>query len=683
MPSPRRPPDNVLLLPEATWHRLFDPLARDHVRTQFHVRIDHRLPADPAAAYDQVTGAARNLEVRLAGAGLVGDNLGAALGAAREDALYSQILFLFLGLPGAALAALLTAMITASGAPRRRAEQALLRTRGASLGPLLRLASAEAAVVGVTGALAGLGLAMLTRWTLYGSAAPGATPVATTGWAVAAVVVGLLISAATVLLPAVRDARAGTVAAGRRSFGRVSRSPAWMRYGLDLWLLVASAVVFSITSQAGYHLVLAPEGVPQISVDYWAFTGPALLWIGAGLLIWRLTTMFLGAGRPVVQRLAAPLAGGLSGTVAATLQRQRGALSRTVALAALAVVFAVSTAVFDATYQQQALVDAELTNGADVTVTGASVPQVEAVPGVAHAEPLQHRFAYVGSDLQDLYGVRPSTILPATRLQDAYFVGGTAADLIGRLARQPDAILVSQETVHDFQLRPGDLLRLRTESGKVIPFHYAGVVTEFPTAPRDSFLVANASYIAAQTGDTAAVVLVATDGTAPHVVADRLRARLGPAVKITDLDTSRRAVGSSLTAVDLGGLTTIELAYGLTLAVAATGLLLILGFTERRRTFALANLLGARPRQLGAFVWTEVALVGAGAALFGGVIGWTLSHMLVAVLSGVFDPPPSRLAVPWGYLGAVASLGLAAVLVAGAVAVRAARRPPLAILRDL
>ncbi|WP_424533268.1 FtsX-like permease family protein [Sphaerisporangium viridialbum] len=675
--QPQAPPDNVLLLPAADWHRLFDALPPGHVRTQFHVRVDHRLPADPAEAYTRVTGAARNLSVRLAGAGLVGDNLGAALGAAREDALYSQVLFLFLGVPGVVLAILLTALVTRSGAVRRAAEQALLRTRGASRATFVRLALAEALVIGVAGALAGLAVTALTGWALYGSPGFGGAG----GWALAASVMGLLVACGTVLLPALRST---TVAAARRPVAPVTRSPAWLRYGLDLWLIAASLLVFWATSRKGYQLVLVPEGLPQISVDYWAFAGPALLWAGAGLLIWRLTRLLLGPGRPVVTRLSRPLASGLAGTVSATLARQRGPLARTVTLAALAVAFAVSTAVFGATYRQQAQVDAELTNGAEVTVTRSSATerQLAAVPGVSRVEPLQHRFAYVGADLQDLYGVRPETILPATHLQDAYFPGHTAAEVVQRLALRPDAILVSQETVNDFQLRPGDLLRLRTEDGRVIPFHYAGIVTEFPTAPRDSFLVANSSYLAAN-GASDTTFLVSTDGTAPHVVADRLRAMLGPTPKISDLETTRRVIGSSLTAVDLTGLTAIELGYGLALAAAATGLLLILGFTERRRTFALARVLGARPRQLGAFIWAEVGLVGLGAAVLGAATGWALSQMLVAVLTGVFDPAPSHLAVPWTYVGGVAGLGLAALLAAGAGAVRAASRSPLTVLRDL
>ncbi|MBE1593273.1 FtsX-like permease family protein [Nonomuraea angiospora] len=659
--QPQAPPDNVLLLPAADWHRLFDGIPRDRVRTQYHVRIGHRLPPDPAAAYTAVTGQARNLEERMAGSGLVGDNLGAALDAAREDALYSQVLFLFLGAPAVVLAALLAGLVTRAGAPRRTAEQALLRTRGASRGTLVRLALAETALVGVAGVLAGLGLAAVADRALFGSA--------NVSWWAATL--GLLVAAVTVLLPALH---ASPVAAARRPVGERRRAPAWMRYGLDLWLLAGAAVIFWITSGNGYQLVLVPEGLPQLSVDYWAFAGPALLWTGAGLLIWRLTRTL-----PITWAVR-PLAGGLANTVSAMLTRQRAPLARAATLAALAVAFAVSTSVFDTTYRQQAQVDAELTNGADVTVsqTTATQGQLAAVPGVAGVEPLRHRFAYVGSDLQDLYGIRPAT----TRLHDTYVSGGTAREILDRLARQPDALLVSQETVNDFQLHLGDQVRLRTENGTTVPFHYAGIITEFPTAPRDSFLVANAAYLARHM-PAGTTYLITTDGTPPHQVAADLRHRLGPTAKVTDVETTRQVVGSSLTAVDLSGLTAIELGYALALAALATGLLLVLGFAERRRTYALARVLGATPRQLGSFVWAEVGLVGVAAAVLGGLCGWALSRMLVAVLSGVFDPPPDALAVPWAYLVVLAVLGVAALLAAGAATVRAARRPPLTALRDL
>ncbi|MGH3320325.1 MAG: FtsX-like permease family protein [Streptosporangiaceae bacterium] len=698
--QPQAPPDNVLLLPKQRWQRIFGPLASGHpsqVKTQIHVRTQHRLPAAPSAAYTTVRHAANHLEATLSGGGLVGDNLGAALGAARSDAAYARILFLVLGAPGAVLAGLLTAMVAGAGAARRRREQALLRTRGATARQLLRIASVEAGLVGIVGGLAGLGLAALVGRLAFGSTAFGASPAVAFGWSLGALFAGVVLAAATVVLPARRDLRATTVAGARQTVGH-PRKAWWLRYGLDLWLLAAAGVVFYFTSRGNYELVLAPEGVPRLSVSYWAFAGPALFWLGGALLAWRLTDLVLRRGRPLLSRALRPLAGGLAGTVAASLARQRTLVTRTVVLIALAAAFAASTAVFDATYRQQVQVDALLTNGADVTVTespGASVPPSAAhtmahVHGVSSVEPLQHRFAYVGSDLQDLYGVRPSTIVAATQLQDAYFAGGTARQLINKLARQPNAILVSKETVRDFQLHPGDLLRLRLVGGRTgkqvtVPFHYAGVVKEFPTAPHDSFLVANASYIAAQTRSNAVGAFLINTGSSasPPPVAARLRRVLGPTAHVTDIVTSRQIVGSSLTTVGMSGLTTVELAFAAALAAAATGLLLSLSFAERSRTLALARALGARSRQLGGFVWAEVAVTAACGVVFGIALGWGLSEMLIKVLTGVFDPPPAHLAVPWPYLGGVAAIGLAGFLLAAYTATRSARRPAIAVLRDL
>jgi putative ABC transport system permease protein len=250
-------------------------------------------------------------------------------------------------------------------------------------------------------------------------------------------------------------------------------------------------------------------------------------------------------------------------------------------------------------------------------------------------------------------------------------------------------VLVSAETVKDFQLQPGDLLNLRLQDGRTqqfttVPFHYAGVVTEFPTAPKDSFFVANADYVAQRTGsDAVGAFLVDTGGTDSTAVAQRISAQLGASATVTDVAQARVAVGSSLTAVDLAGLTRLELGFALVLAAAAGGLVLALGLTERRRTFAIATALGANRGQLRAIVFGEAAVLTVGGLLAGAASGWVLSEMLVAVLRGVFDPPPSTLAVPWGYLTAVGVITVAALVAAAVVAVRLASRPAIATLREL
>ncbi|MEV7182281.1 ABC transporter permease [Kitasatospora sp. NPDC093679] len=696
--QPAAPPDNVILLPAAVFDTLTAPVrAVDPatVTTQIHIARDAPLPADPAAAYTSVTAAAHNLEARTSGGAVVGDNLGAALDSARQDALYAQILFLFLGVPGAVLAALLTAAVAGSGADRRRREQALLRTRGLRSRQVATAAGAEAGVVGIIGGLLGLGIAAVAGRAAFGTASFGASTASAVLWFVAALVLGLAVAAAAVLIPTVRDLRTGTVAAARRVVGR-ARSPWWMRFGVDFILLAVSLLIFRASSGNQYALVLAPEGVASISVSYWAFLGPALLWLGAALLLWRVATVVLARGRRPLARLASPLTGALSGTAAASMSRRRRPLARAVVLLALAVSFAVSTATFNSTYKQQAEVDAQLTNGADVTVTqspgsgvGPGAGSALAVAGVRHVEPLQHRFAYVGTDLQDLYGVQPSTIASATSLQDAYFTGGSAKALMAKLAARPDSLLVSQETVKDFRLTPGDTVNLRlpdnrTHALRTVPFHYVGVVKEFPTAPKDSFFVANADYITRTTGsDAIGAFLIDTGGTGQQGVAARLRQQVGTSATVTDITQARSAVGSSLTSVDLTGLTRIELSFAVLLAAAASGIVLALGLAERRRTFAIATVLGATRRQLRGLVLSEAVVVTVGGLVGGALIGWALSRMLVTVLTGVFDPPPSAIAVPWTYLALTVGTAVAAIAVAAMNAARGSSRPAVEELRDL
>ena len=697
--QPKAPPDNVLIVPATAWHELFDPLGAtrpDLVATQIHTTYDRPLPTDPSAAYFKVLGDAHNLELTLTGSGLVGNNLAAKLGSARSDSLYAQVLFLFLGVPGAVLAGLLTTTVTAAGADRRRRDQALLRTRGASTRQLVHVAAAETVVVGVSGATLGLGGALLIGGTAFGATNFGGTTTTAAAWVAGAAAVGLAIAVAAIVVPAWRDAREATVAASRRIVGR-ARDPRWLRWGLDLVALAVSLVSFWATSRNGFKLVLAIEGVPTISVNYWAFAAPGLLWIAVGLLTWRIANLLLRHGRRPLARLIRPVSGQLSDTVAASMSRQRRLLARGCTLVALTAAFAGSTAVFNATYQQQAEVDAVLSNGAEVTVVeppGVTVHPDQAatlsrIPGVKRVTAVQHRFAYVGNDLQDLYGIDATTIVTATRLQDAYFQGGTARELMGRLAAQPDAALVSAETAKDFQLTAGDTIHLRLQDGRTkqytdVPFTYRGVVKKFPSAPSDSFIVANAPYVAARTGtDTVGAFLVATNHGDTTAVAARVQAALGTGAQVNDIAGKRRKIGSSLTSVELAGLTRVELGFALVLAAAATGLVLWLGLHERRRTFAIASALGANRRQLAGFVWSEAVFVTLGGLVFGTVGGWAITTMVVKVLTGVFDPPPTSLAVPWTYLALVVATATAAVLVAANGAVRSARRPAIEMLRDI
>ncbi|MFM0197954.1 FtsX-like permease family protein [Paraburkholderia strydomiana] len=695
--APQAPPDNVLLLPMDAWQRLFGAEAAagaPGLRTQLHVALAHDLlPGDPEAAAAQVQGAARNLEARMAGNALVADNLAVRLDGVRSDALYAKVLFLFLGAPGALLGAFLTIGVVAAGSGRRRRDQALLRIRGASRAQIIKLAAVEAMCVGVGGTLVGLVLAAFLSRVLLG---PGYFGTSSMGWVAGAAIAGVVLANAAILVTAWISASTTSVTSARRMTGS-ARLRLWQRVYLDSVLLVLSAIIFWRTWSTGYQVVLAPEGTPSSSIDYVAFLAPVLAWAGCGLLTIRLGLAGLRRGRRALAIWLRPLAHSLAGVAAAAISRQRARMTQGIALIALAFAFATSTAVFNATYNAQARVDAELTNGADVTATGTSqapasarFAELAALPGVSAAQQMQHRFAYVGTDLQDLYGIDARHIGQATRMADAYFEGGNAQRSLEVLAQYPDGILVSEETVKDYQLHPGDEINLRLQNASdhqyhVVPFRFVGVVREFPTAPRDSFLVANAGYIARQTGTSAAEIVLLKTTAPPEQVAVAARAMLAPSgpVKVTDIGQAQRVISSSLTAIDLRGLTQLELGAAALMVVGATGFIIALGFADRRRTFAILTALGARQRQLGAFLWSEALVLLLGGAAIGTLTGFALAWMLVKLLTGVFDPPPERLTVPWLFLAFLAGVAALSVVIAVIAAFRETGESAVQRMREL
>ena len=695
--APTAPPDNIILLPREKWNALFadqlDSMPQTAKR-QLHVGIDHSvLPGDPVEAYVRATGMANNLSAKLAGEGVIANNLAARLDGVRLDALFAKVLFMFLGVPGALVAILLTMLIVLSGAHRRRHDIALLQLRGAGLAQTITLVGLEALLVGLIGS----SLGVLVAWIAAHSLMPLPTGPAEAIWFVLAAAGGVIASLLIFLVPSWTTLH--------RSVGQnlnpvdlhSSVSPAWKRLWLDVALLIIAAIVFWQSAATGYRVVTAPEGVATATVDYKAYLAPGLMWIGLALLLMRLWTGFMLHGKSVLGIFLYPVARGFSEIVTASLSRERQRVTKGVLLVALAFSFASSTAIFNTTYEAQANVDAQLTNGADVAVTGtmlspasAAIAQIKSAKGVEWAEPMQHRFAYVGTDLQDIYGINPATIGHATTISNAYFTSNDAAATLAKLQATPNGVLVSDETMVDFQLTPGDALNLRLQSAKdnayhVVPFTFIGVVREFPTAPTDSFLIANASYIAQATDNAAAETVLVRASNAPADVAKAIRDALGTqsTLKTTDIGEASHRIGSSLVAVDLKSLTGLELAFALPIIAGALGLVFALGLEERRRNFAILLALGAKARHLGAFLWSEAIIVYVVGMVSGLGIGTGLAWVLVKMMTHVFDPPPETLSIPWSYLSLLAVTGFVAMSISVLLQLRKRSEPLSFAIRKL
>jgi putative ABC transport system permease protein len=314
---------------------------------------------------------------------------------------------------------------------------------------------------------------------------------------------------------------------------------------------------------------------------------------------------------------------------------------------------------------------------------------VAAVPGVAATTAVDHAYAYVGPDLQDTYGIDTSTFTKATTLRDSYFVGASAAETMKSLASRPDGLLVSKETITDYSLRPGDLVKLRVldhNTGKFViaQFHVAGVVQEFPSAPKDSFMVANLSYLQRVTHAAGPnVVFARTTGDAAAVGRAVTAAMASNGATVSTIGQQTQKTTSSITTVDFTAISRIEQVFAVVLAAAAIGLYLQLALAERRREMATMAAVGTPLRDIAAFLWSEAALVLAAGTLLAAGLGLLLAKMLTAMLTHVFDPPPDHLTIPWSYLALLVGAAVAAAAVATVLATRSLRRLPLsAILRE-
>jgi putative ABC transport system permease protein len=197
-------------------------------------------------------------------------------------------------------------------------------------------------------------------------------------------------------------------------------------------------------------------------------------------------------------------------------------------------------------------------------------------------------------------------------------------------------------------------------------------------------MVANLAYLHRVSHDRGPNVLLVRSAEDPIALAHRIAAATrSSGTSVRDIRHQTVQTVSSITTVDLSGISRIEEAFALALAALAMVLFVTVGLEERRHELATMAALGAPLRRVAAFLWSEAALVLAAAAALACLLGWLLAEMLVSMLQHVFDPPPDHLAAPWGFLAALGGAALVGAALATLVAIRGVRRFKLgAILRE-
>jgi putative ABC transport system permease protein len=707
--APAQPPANVAIMTLDTFastlaHGLpsisaasvagnSQPGAQTGVQWQVHTQLDPAAlsAGNPSAALELATQTRNRIERSLPGRVQFVDNLSDSLNTAAGDALYAETLYIMLAVPGALIALGLAYLAALGTVERDRRDLALLRARGARRRDLLVLAGVESLILGLAAGLLGTAAAFGAVSTLVAGGAHATTPRVLVIGAICVVLA--TAGAGSARVGASLSSLRMSVATGRRGTRREGK-PLWQRLYVDVACLTVSGLIYWLTASTGFSAVVNPDSNPTLSLSVYMFFAPALLWLGATLLLVRLR------GRALSWVIARAVRGRASSRLSFLLVsagRRGAAINRGLVVVGLLLAFGVNLGIFSATYNQQVKADAQLTLGADVTATVAPgvatqqnlTRQIAAIPGVTAASGVEHSYAYVGADLQDTYGIDASSFGKATSLRDSYFLHSSAQQVLDRLRATRDGILVSKETIVDFSLKNGDLLRLRvldqsTGRFQVVPFHVAGIVQEFPSAPKDSFMVANLGYLESVTHAGGPNVVFAKVSGSPPALARRIALATSAAgTKVDNINDQGARTSSSITTVDLTGISHIEQAFAIILAAAAMALFVALGISERRQEFATMAAIGAPLSRISAFLWTEATIVlSVGLALAVG-LGWLLSEMLVAILQHVFDPPPDALAVPWAFLAGLAGAAILATLLATAIASRGIRRLRLGeILRE-
>jgi len=689
--NPFNPPANVVIMDYSRFESGLKPALLAHapaptagaavvlrhtgpVVEQIQLRIDRsQLPADPSQAKIYTTDLLHRLELALVGRISILDNVSAALDQAQADVLWAQVIFVFLTLPGVVLAAALARYVTATVIDAQRRELALLRIRGTGPRHLITLLAMALGLVALGGVLLGLGAGWLTARVAGGALTVAAGPLLLRTILIA-LVAGLILGIASTFWPLLNFVRTPITQARHRA-GQQG-APLWRRLYLDLFALVAGIVVYIVTQRNGFAPVLNAEGNPTISLSFFTFLAPLLFWVGSILLLVRLSQGLVSRSGHILER-SLGRGGTVSELAGRTLRRRSGTLHQAVVLVAMAVAFSTGLITFVHTYNQQQRVDASLTLGSDVKVTVLNRAQSGIVnsrlnvAGVSSVTPFRSTVAYVGAEIQDIFGIDLRTFGRTTRLADSFFVGASAATTLHRLETTPHGIIVSAETARDYSLVMGDSLLLRLfniHSHRYVAtrFRLVGVAREFATAPKDAFLVANLAYLQQATAQSGVdAFLIRTSGSAGDVAA-RLRTRFaqGPAVHVDDLNHVQQQLATSLTSLNLSALANIDYFFTAIMVLAGMLVFALAVLLERAREFAMLEVIGTTPRQLRSLLLIEVAYAGGMGCIFGLAVGLGFAQMLVQILASIFDPPPTAIALPWSSLLAIVAL----VIVAGFLA---------------
>jgi putative ABC transport system permease protein len=662
-----------------------------------------RLAADPGTALAQTKAVAAAVTAVAPGQDYLIDNISNTLQVARDDARTAKRMFVFLGVPGALLAAILAAYAGGVLAETLRREQAILRIRGANRRHLLRMHALRTLALTAAGSVVGLGIGMASAVTVL--SADALSRASTTS-----LVVSALLGAGGGFLAA----GAALYAAGRRAINREiseeraqlsSRPPAWRRLRLDIAVLVILAIVEGIALRTGTF-----EGVAgsvyngrAVSLRMHLVVVPVGVWIAGVLLLARVIERVI-SHLPSPPRFGRPLWGILTRSV----RRRSWAAAGGVIVVGLIFALGTSVASFTASYNHAKAADARFVVGSDLRVTPSPTSMVEHpprfaraldVPGVQRATPvvfslqnavLQSEF---NEDAANLAAVDPASFAGVAALADSNFVDQTAASAMEALRRDPGGVFLTTELADFLAVEPGDQVKVLfargTKEQKLSDMKVTGLFERLPGFPEGADVLANLQHQVRLIPSTNASFFLArtTDLSSATLARAVSGLRDGPgsadALQIDTRETALDKDQSSLAALNVRGLLTLDSGYALAMAATAIMVFVFGLLLARRREYVTLRAQGMRAGEIRSLLVVEASGVTVFGCLTGLLVGSGMAYFLVNVLRPLFVLRPPVL-IPATEVATLAVLVLGVSLVASLAATALVNRlPPTELLRDL
>jgi putative ABC transport system permease protein len=639
----------------------------------------------------------------------------------RQASGLTGLLFVF-SAPVLALVLYFLGLVASMLVQRQRNEIAVLRSRGASRGWVAAIYLLEWSLLGIfallVGPWIGLGLADLVGRTQsfldFNRSSDLTTRLTmnTFGFGLAAVALALLFS----VLPAWQAGRY-TIVSYKQEQARARQRPLWQRAYLDLLLLAPSLYGLYTLRQAAGQGSLRLFGRTIISGS--PFENPVLFLLPT-LFIISLSLLFLRLLPRLISALAW-LGTRLPGTVPVLALRQlsrssgghMGPLTLMVITLSLAGFVASMAQTMDRSLEDgvyyQIGADLNLVESGEYTgeannsaplPPGAPTPQPSAndQPAVWNFLPVSDHLSLPGVEAAARVGRYDAELRTGSRRARGRLVGLDRTDfptvaffrhdfapeplgaLMNRLALDPAALLVDQDTWERSNFNPGDQVQIQvTASGerRILDFKVVGVLDYFPTLyPADGpIYVANLEYI-----------FEAFNGLVPYDVWLRTSAQVDTQLVVNGLNQlgvtviraqdARSALDSAFTSPNRQGvLGLLSVGFMTASILTVTGFLLhaLLSFRERFIHLGVLRAIGLSVNQMAAYLGLEqFVLILAGLAAGTGIAvlsAYLFIPHLPVTLNQHAGVPPYLVEIAWADLlrlyvifGAMLLVGMGATI---------------------